>query len=71
MVRAELGNGNRDHAISLIRRVQERYVPSPFTTLMPTHEIPYQTIPRIYRKPHLRHHARRRCLTVVVSFFRG
>jgi hypothetical protein len=26
MVRAELGNGNRDHAISLIRRVQERYV---------------------------------------------
>jgi len=25
MVRAELGNGNRDHAISLIRRVQERY----------------------------------------------
>lgn len=26
MVRAELGNGNRDHAISLIKRVQERYV---------------------------------------------
>jgi hypothetical protein len=24
MVRAELGNGNRDHAVSLIRRVQER-----------------------------------------------
>lgn len=27
MVRAELGNGNRDHAISLIRRVQERQYP--------------------------------------------
>jgi len=26
MVRAELGSGNRDQAISLIRRVQERYV---------------------------------------------
>jgi hypothetical protein len=26
MVRAELGNSNRDHAIALIRRVQERYV---------------------------------------------
>ena len=33
MVRAELGNGNRDHAISLIRRVQERYVS---TSLWPT-----------------------------------
>jgi hypothetical protein len=28
MVRAELGNGNRDQAISLIRRVQERYASS-------------------------------------------
>ncbi|KAH9995178.1 hypothetical protein BJV74DRAFT_338280 [Russula compacta] len=27
MVRAELGNGNRDHAISLIKRVQERQYP--------------------------------------------
>jgi len=27
MVRAELGDGNRDHAISLIRRVQERQYP--------------------------------------------
>ena len=26
MVRAELGNSNRDHAIALIKRVQERYV---------------------------------------------
>ncbi len=26
MVRAELGNGNRDHAIALIKRVHERYV---------------------------------------------
>jgi hypothetical protein len=26
MVRAELGNGNRDHATSLIKRLQERYV---------------------------------------------
>ena len=39
MVRAELGNGNRDHAISLIRRVRERYVSTPlFST--PIHEIP-------------------------------
>jgi hypothetical protein len=38
MVRAELGNGNRDHAISLIRRVQERYV-STSLWLTPIHEI--------------------------------
>ena len=30
MVRAELGNGNRDHATSLIRRVQERYASMSF-----------------------------------------
>jgi hypothetical protein len=39
MVRAELGNGNRDHAISLIKRVQERYV-SASLWLTPIHEIP-------------------------------
>lgn len=38
MVRAELGNGNRDHAISLIRRVQERYA-SLSLLLMPIHEM--------------------------------
>lgn len=38
MVRAELGNGNRDHAILLIRRVQERYEFSSLW-LTPTHEI--------------------------------
>jgi hypothetical protein len=30
MVRAELGNSNRDHAVSLIKRVQERYVSHPY-----------------------------------------
>ena len=38
MVRAELGNGNRDHAISLIRRVQERYVSTSFK-LTPIHKM--------------------------------
>ena len=37
MVRAELGNSNRDHAISLIKRVQERYEFSSFW-LTPIHE---------------------------------
>jgi hypothetical protein len=43
MVRAELGNGNRVHALSLIRRVQERYVSMSFW-LMPIHEIPGNTL---------------------------
>ncbi len=30
MVRAELSNGNRNHALSLIGRVQERYVSTLF-----------------------------------------
>ena len=42
MVRAELGNGNRDHAILLIKRVQERYV-SASLCLTPIHEIPDNT----------------------------
>jgi len=42
MVRAELGNGNRDHAISLIRRVQERYV-SLSLWVTSIHEIPDNT----------------------------
>jgi hypothetical protein len=43
MVRAELGNGHRDHAISLIRRVQERYVSTSFW-LTHIHEMPGNTL---------------------------
>lgn len=43
MVRAELGNGNRDHAISLIRRVQERYASMSFL-LTPIHEMSGNTL---------------------------
>jgi hypothetical protein len=43
MVRAELGSGNRDHAILLISRVQERYVSSSFW-LTPIHEMPANTL---------------------------
>lgn len=43
MVRAELGNGNRDHAISLIRRVQERYV-STSIFLTPIDKTPDNTL---------------------------
>jgi hypothetical protein len=39
MVRAELGSGNRDHAVSLIRRVQERYVSTSLLWSTPIHEI--------------------------------
>jgi hypothetical protein len=43
MVRAELGSGNREHAILLISRVQERYVFSSFW-LTPIHEMPANTL---------------------------
>jgi hypothetical protein len=39
MVRAELGNGNRDHALALISRVQERSVIIILIFVHDTHDI--------------------------------
>ena len=44
MFRAELGNGNRDRAVTLLHRLQERYVP-PKDLCTFTHVFVYRRFP--------------------------
>jgi hypothetical protein len=64
MVRAELGDGNREEAIALLDRMQARYVLVLNAALVPRLTILSQEIPHSSIFPDKRNHARRFRLTV-------
>lgn len=71
MVRAELGNGNRDEALALLERVKARYVACLFFFFFlppkPPSDLDTQTFPTSSLQSYQRNYAGRLCLPVVKS----